>query len=79
MLFQQYACETFDKKKEGCKFFRLTSSLAGKDSDPPAQSPSPHIVAVLVDKYGVWMDYFIKYLCTILGPSFMRCGWSRLS
>ena len=55
-MFQQLACETFDKKKDGCKLIRLSSSFAGKECDPPAKSASLHIVAVQVDKYEIRVD-----------------------
>ena len=50
IFVQRLASESFDKKKEGCKFLRMKSASPGLTVDPPADSPSPHIVAILVDK-----------------------------
>ena len=50
IFVQRLASESFDKKKEGCKFLRMKSASPGLTVDPPADSPTPHIVAILVDK-----------------------------
>ena len=50
-FFQRLACEQFEKSKDGsCKLFRMKSTGSSSETDPPATSPSPHIVAVLVDR-----------------------------
>lgn len=52
------ACEHFDDC-DGSKLIRISSDRSN-ESDPPPDSPSPHIVAVLVDKtfiFELWAEH----------------------